>query len=162
MSQMIGSLLNYLWLQWQSDYSETFPMYRGCHCKRVPLYLPYPNVKIVMTDFVYFATDHPPRGSRFGAEALPEGGSGSRRRRPHRCRRDGGDKDGDGDGGGGAPGARQTTARTRGTGCRRRVHIKRPHGAIGRHRGAAVLRDELVMRICRNALSIQRGKFQIL
>ena len=36
-SQMIGLLLNYLWLQWQSGYSDTFPMSRGCHCKRGPL-----------------------------------------------------------------------------------------------------------------------------
>ena len=35
---MIGLLLNYLWLQWQSGYSDTFPMSRRCHCKRGPLY----------------------------------------------------------------------------------------------------------------------------
>ena len=38
MSQMIGFILNYLWLQWQSGYSDTYPMSRGCHCKRGPLY----------------------------------------------------------------------------------------------------------------------------
>ena len=38
MSQMIGLLLSYLWLQWQSGYSGTCPMSPGCHCKRGPLY----------------------------------------------------------------------------------------------------------------------------
>ena len=35
---MIGLLLNYLWLQGQSGYSDTFTMSRGCHCKRGDLY----------------------------------------------------------------------------------------------------------------------------
>ena len=36
---MIGLLLNFLCLQWQSGYSDTFPRSRVCHCKRGPLYL---------------------------------------------------------------------------------------------------------------------------
>ena len=35
---MIGLLLNYLCSKWKFGYSDTFPMYRGCHCKRGDLY----------------------------------------------------------------------------------------------------------------------------
>ena len=52
---MIALSLNYLWLQWQSGYSDTFPMSRGCHCKRGDLYF----------SFIYFTTTNnsirPPR-----------------------------------------------------------------------------------------------------
>ena len=35
---MIGCLVNYLCLQRQFCYSDTFPISRGCHCKRGDLY----------------------------------------------------------------------------------------------------------------------------
>ena len=100
-----------------------------------------------MTRIVSLATDHPPRGTRVGTEAIPEGSRRCRRRRPHRGRCDWGGEEGDGGGGGGASGARQATARARGTGRRCRVHFQRPHGAVGRHRGAEVLRVKVGMKM---------------
>ena len=54
-SQMIGLLVNYLLqsyynLQWQFGYSDTFPMSRGCHCKRGDLYVRF-TLRLCLSDW---------------------------------------------------------------------------------------------------------------